>query len=217
MALLALVMPPAHAAALLVVPSLLTNIWQSRPYSEAGPPWRALRSMPAGIVLGTLGTAWVLGAPAGAWAEVALGVALVAFAGWSLVGAQARVRPSSTGWISPLIGVLTGVATAATGVFVMPAVPYLQALGLRRAALMQAMGISFTVSTAALAAGLHMNGQYAPAQLGMSALLLVPALAGMAIGQAIAGRLSQAVFKRCLMASLALLGLHMIVRELWLS
>ena len=52
------------------------------------------------------------------------------------------------------MGAATGAITAATGVFVVPAVPYLQTLGLQRDALVQAMGLCFTVSTLALGAGL---------------------------------------------------------------
>jgi hypothetical protein len=48
--------------------------------------------------------------------------------------------------------------TAATGVFVIPAVPYLQALGFDREELMKALGLSFTVSTVALAWSLAGSG-----------------------------------------------------------
>ena len=62
------------------------------------------------------------------------------------------------GRLSPFVGALTGLVTAATGVFVIPAVPYLQALGLQRDMLVQALGLSFTVSTLALAGGLAQDG-----------------------------------------------------------
>ncbi|ADO41828.1 conserved hypothetical protein [Ketogulonicigenium vulgare Y25] len=53
-----------------------------------------------------------------------------------------------------MIGAMTGVVTGATGVFMIPSVPYLQALGLTKDWLVQALGLSFTVSTLALAVGL---------------------------------------------------------------
>jgi hypothetical protein len=43
----------------------------------------------------------------------------------------------------PLVGVITGAITATTGVFVMPAVPYL-AIGLEKEDLVGALGLSFT-------------------------------------------------------------------------
>src|SRR3546814_5359652 len=42
MALLALFMPPAPAAALLVVPSLITNLWQARPIHTLAPLLRRI-------------------------------------------------------------------------------------------------------------------------------------------------------------------------------
>lgn len=214
MALLALLMPPAHAAALLIVPSLITNVWQIRPWSTLGPMLVRLAPMQAGVCLGTLGGAWMWGAPAGAWATISLGIALIAYAVWGLAGARMSVAASSEVWLGPLAGFLTGLVSAATGVFVIPAVPYLQALGLQRDELIQAMGISFTVSTLALATGLYFNAGYSGAEFGASLLMLVPALGGMYAGQALRRKLSPSLFRLCFLASLAALGAYMIVRAL---
>lgn len=215
MALLALVMPPAQAAALLILPSLVTNVWQTRPWATLRPLLNHLAGMQAGVVAGTLGGAWLLGAPAGAWAMQALGAALAVYGVWGLSGAQLpRVPAAAQRVLGPLVGAATGLVTAATGVFVIPAVPYLQALGLTRDELVQAMGLSFTVSTVALAAGLALNGQYPAAALGGSALMLLPALAGMQIGQWLRQRLSPQRFRLCFMGALALLGAWMVGRTL---
>ncbi|MBS0453893.1 MAG: sulfite exporter TauE/SafE family protein [Proteobacteria bacterium] len=214
MALLASMMNPAEAAALLVVPSFITNVWQLQ-------PWRSLRDvswrmapMQVGVVVGTLGGAWVIGAPVGAWAVVCLGAMLIVYAAWVLAGARLSVAPGSERWLGPVVGASTGLVTAATGVFVVPAVPYLQALGLQKEALIQAMGLSFTVSTVALAAGLCLNGHFPSATVGASLLMLLPALAGMALGTRLRQRISQDRFRKCFLASLLLLGSYMIVREM---
>ncbi|GHG92502.1 sulfite exporter TauE/SafE family protein [Comamonas sp. JC664] len=214
MALLALLMSPAQAAALLIVPSLVTNVWQLRPWGSLGPMSRRLAPMQAGTCVGTLAGAWVLGAPVGAWATVSLGVALMAYAAWGLSGARFKVGLRAEQRVGPWVGVATGLVTAATGVFVIPAVPYLQALGFDRDELLQAMGISFTVSTVALAAGLSLNAGYSSAALGMSLVMLLPALVGMQAGQWLRQKLSPTVFRKCFMASLVLLGAHMVGREL---
>ncbi len=214
MALLALFMPPAQAAALLVVPSLVTNVMQLRPWVTLGALSRRLGGMQAGVVAGTLAGAAVLGAPAGAWARVLLGIVLVAYAVWGLAGAKVAVPLRAERWLGPAAGAVTGLITAATGVFVIPAVPYLQALGLKRDELVQAMGLSFTVSTLALAAGLAWNASYPVTTAGESLLMLLPALAGMAAGQGLRTMLPPAAFRVCLLGSLAALGGHMIAREM---
>ncbi len=54
MGLLGLAMPPAYAAALLLVPSLVTNVWQLLAGPRFGALFRRLWGMILGIVAGTL-------------------------------------------------------------------------------------------------------------------------------------------------------------------
>ena len=117
-------------------------------------------------------------------------------------------------WLSPLIGGLTGLVTGATGVFVIPAVPYLQALGLSCDDLVQALGLSFTVSTVVLAVGLGAHGAFAGQTLGLSLAALAPALVGMWAGQKLRSRISPAAFRRVFLAFLLVLGAQMVVRPL---
>ncbi len=212
MALLALWMPPAQAAALLIVPSLATNLWQMRPWRGVPALLRQHAGLQIGICAGTWAGAWWFGAPQGPGARAALGAALAAYAGWSLAGARLPPVPGRhRRWLGCVVGAATGAITAATGVFVVPAVPYLQALGLQRDALVQAMGLCFTVSTLALGAGLASQASLPPPVLAGSLVLLLPAIAGMALGSRLRSRLSPDAFRKCLMAGLLALGLGMLL------
>ena len=113
------------------------------------------------------------------------------------------------------MGGLTGVITGATGVFVIPAVPWLQALGFRRDELVQALGLSFTLSTLALAAGLALHDGWHDDAWLLSALALLPALLGMWLGQRIRSRLSPQRFRQCFLLFLLALGIELIARG-WL-
>ena len=81
---------------------------------------------------------------------VGLGLALLLCATPGLLHWRPRVRPAHERWLAPIVGLATGLVTAATGVFVIPAVPYLHALGMEKETLVRALGISFLVSTIAL-------------------------------------------------------------------
>jgi len=211
MGLLGLAMPPAQAAALLIVPSTLTNLWQLAAGGHLLALLRRLRPMLAMIFIGTLlGSAW-LGIDSGPWAVHALGAALLVYAMYGLVGPDLRLAPSREGWLGPLCGLVTGIVTAATGVFVMPAVPYLQSLGLSRDQMIQALGLSFTVSTVALALGLAGQDALGGQALGASLLMLAPALLGMLAGQWLRQRISPALFKRCFFIGMAVLGGHLLI------
>ncbi|MDD1961173.1 MAG: sulfite exporter TauE/SafE family protein [Pseudomonas capeferrum] len=211
MGLLGLAMPPAQAAALLIVPSTLTNLWQLAAGGHLPALLRRLGPMLAMIFVGTLaGSAW-LGINSGPWAVHALGAALVAYAVYGLIGPGLSVAHRREWWLGPICGLVTGVVTAATGVFVMPAVPYLQSLGLNRDEMIQALGLAFTVSTVALALGLAGQDALGGQALGASLLMLAPALVGMLAGQWLRQRISAALFKRCFFIGLVVLGGHLLI------
>lgn len=207
MSLLALVLKPVEAAALLVVPSLLTNVWQLMAGSPVYPIWQRFWPMMVGICAGTLAGSAIL--PISAAATTTLGVALVLYAALGLTGIRWHTKGASASWLSPVIGVATGMLTAATGVFVLPAVPYLQSLGLKKEDLIQAMGLSFTVSTAMLAIALAAQGAWEPTVAGFSFLAQLPAMLGMLIGNWLRKRMQPELFRRYFLVTLLLLGGHM--------
>jgi uncharacterized protein len=124
------------------------------------------------------------------------------------------VAPAAEWWLAPLISALTGLVTAATGVFVIPAVPYLGSLNLDKEDMIQALGLSFTVSTIALAASLAAGGAFALGDIGASILALAPALLGMAAGGAMRGRFSEQTFRRVFFGGLLVLGAHLASRAM---
>ena len=217
MALLALFMPPAQAAALLLLPSLVTNVVQMRPVNTLPLLLKRLGGMQLGIMAGTLGGMAIWGGVGGLpGARMALGLALVVYGFWGLCGPQWLVPERHQAWSGLVVGFVTGGITALTGVFVVPAVAFLQSLGLARQALMQAMGLCFTVSTVALGLGMRWFGKEGAVSGGLglglvvSGLMLIPALAGMHWGEVLREKLSPVRFKKVLMGSLMVLGVYML-------
>ena len=104
--------------------------------------------------------------------------------------------------------------TAATGVFVIPAVPYLQAIGLEKEDLVQALGLSFTVSTLALAFNVSKAGAFNLSIAGATIGALVMASIGMWVGTALRQGLEPAVFRRWFFIGLLLLGIYLAARSL---
>jgi uncharacterized membrane protein YfcA len=210
MGLLALFLAPAEAAALLLLPSLVTNFVQVGVAPGLAALLRLMGPLLLGTTAGTLAGFALWGGVGGRGAEAALGVALLAYAGLGLTGWRPRL-PRGAGGVA---GAATGLVTAATGVFILPAVPWLQSQGLAKDALVRAMGIAFTVSTLALGVGLAGIGRLPVVAVGGSALALGPALAGLWLGGLLRGRLSEAGFRRALFLGLAALGAHALWRGL---
>lgn len=190
-------------------------IWQLLAGPALAQIVRRLWLMMTGIIIGTLAGSSLLIGLNPRWSALALGAALIVYAGYALCSPVFQVSGRVEKWLSPLMGGLTGVITGATGVFVIPAVPWLQALGFRRDELVQALGLSFTLSTLALAAGLALHDGWHDDAWLLSALALLPALLGMWLGQRIRSRLSPQRFRQGFLLFLLALGIELIARG-WL-
>ncbi len=211
MGLLGVAMLPAQAAALLLIPTTFTNLWQLGAGGHLRGLFKRLWPLLIAIVIGTAFGSYVLGMGGAHAMGRALGGALFIYALCGLFLPALKVPPHAEPWLGPLCGLITGLITSATGVFVIPAVPYIQALGLDRNQLVQALGLSFTVSSLALGAGLFWNGALGGAELSASLLALAPALVGIMLGQWLRQRISAGLFKRVFFIGMGLLGLHLLI------
>ncbi len=215
MGVLGALISPLAAASLLIVPSFVTNVWQLFAGPSFGGLLRRLWPMMVAISVGTLlGSRWIASGDTGVTTTV-LGISLIVYCTYTLFARQLSVPRHVESWLSPLIGGVTGIVTGGTGVFVIPAVPYLQALRLSKDDLVQALGLSFTVSTIALAIGLRAQGAFQSDYLTLSALAVIPSLVGMWAGQCVRNRISPAAFRVGFLVCLLLLGCEMATRRLF--
>jgi hypothetical protein len=214
MSLLGLWLAPVQATALLVAPSLATNVAQCR-----GPHLRFLarRLWPGWLAIVAV-TVFMPGLePAGvsSAANRWLGAVLVAYGVWGLWRPALPDLSRHGRWAATLAGAVTGVVTSHTSVFVVPWVPYLQSLRLDKEAMVQALGLSFTVATLALAVRLQVS-QPAPAWSGSMGVAvwgaLVGAFAGLKVGELWRAQLAGATFQKALFLVFVALGAANLVR-----
>ncbi|MEI9985116.1 MAG: hypothetical protein WDN69_19130 [Aliidongia sp.] len=118
-------MAPAEAASLLAIPAIVTQCLATRDRAALGTLVRRFWPLLAGICAGTVIAAWL--------SAISLLVARVRRWGRRLCSmrrgragprATARAGPRLEPVLAPLIGTASGLVTAATGVFVVPAVPF---------------------------------------------------------------------------------------------
>jgi uncharacterized membrane protein YfcA len=212
MGFLGLLMAVPQAASLLTLPSLVTNLWQAFGGGALRMLMRRLGTFQVAIAGGVALSALLPAFPDHV-SRLLLGACLLAYgvlgaAGWRLAATSTRTQLMA----GPLVGAATGVITGLTGVFVLPAVPYLQTLGLDRHQFAQALGLSFTTSTIALAGLLFVRGDMHLSASLHSALALPPALAGMWVGQRIRDALREPAFRKCFFFGMAGLGGWLLLR-----
>ena len=208
--LLSIAMPPAQAAQLMVLPALATNFWQMMAGPALGELLRRLAGFIVAVFLGTFATIGFM--TTSALASAVLGAVLAAYGAYGLWGRRYHIEAQAERRLSPLVGLLTGMLSGATGVFVIPTMPYLTSLRLNAEELVQAVGIVAFVCPLALGVALAVRGQYPAAAAGASFLALLPALAAMYVGMRIRRRLPAATFMRWFFTALIALGGYMFFR-----
>lgn len=214
MGLLTIFMSPFQAATLLIVPSLLTNFWQLFAEGHVLQLIRRFWLLLTGIIIGSVWSIFPTLGHVEFHSEALLGGMLALY---GLYGLYARTMPDLSRhetWLSPMMGYLGGALTVATGVIVIPVVPYLQTLHLKRDDLVQALGLVFTTSTVCLAIFLHQNPvEDIPTDYTMSAIALLPALIGMWFGKKIRYRIPEQKFRTVFFIGLMVLGSYMMLHQ----
>lgn len=211
MSLLGLWMAAPQAAALLVAPSLATNLAQCQ-----GPHGRTLmrRLWPMWLALAA---ATVFGPGLGHGSDLTarrlLGIALVLYGLWGLWRPTWPAIAGRSPWLGTAAGMLTGLVTASTAVFVLPMVPYLQALRLEKDEMVQALGLSFGVATLALAARLGWGSGLGTWLTPGTLWALAAAFAGLWLGSRWRARLSGPAFQRSLFLIFIGLGLANLLKS----
>lgn len=213
MGLLGLVMAPAQAAAILAIPSIVTNTWQL----FSGPSFTALLKRLWSLLLCICFGVWsgfgLMSPDKAEFATFALGAVLVIYSLLGLFRVQFSVRPSLEKWLSPVMGFTTGLVAAATGIFVVPGIIYVQAMGLGRDDFIQAMGLIFSISTFALTVNLFRDGLMQISILPISLMALVAAAAGMTIGTLLRKRTKPEVFRTVFFWGMLFLGAHLALHK----
>ena len=215
MALLTLLMSPFQAATLLIIPSLVTNIWQLFAEGHVLRLIRRFWSLLLGIIVGTIWSVFPTLGQGEFQSEILLGGMLALYGAYGLFAKNMPNLAPHEKWLSPIIGYLGGALTVATGVIVIPVVPFLQSLHLKRDDLVQSLGLAFTVSTVCLAIYLYLNPvDQMNIDWKMSLIALIPALIGMWFGTKIRYRIPEQKFRKLFFLGLVLFGSYMVLHQL---
>ncbi|BDG74238.1 sulfite exporter TauE/SafE family protein [Roseomonas fluvialis] len=212
-ALLALVRPLPEAMALMLVPSIATNLWQAFAGGQLRVVAPRLGLFLACAAVATFAAAGVLARADALVLSGLLGVVLVASAALALAAPGLPVpAPRTERWLGPVMGLASGAIAGLTGSFLVPAAQWLQAIRLPREQFVQGFGLGVVAAHGALAAALAGGGML-PAGVGLASVAgVLPAFAGMEAGRWLRSRLDEAAFRRVVQVALGVLGAWLVVR-----
>lgn len=214
LALLATTIGLKEAIGLLIIPGIVTNVWQALAGGAFVPIVRRLWGLLAASVAGIWFGVGVLSTADTRLLVAVFGVMLFVYSAFSLARPQIPAPSRHESWLSPLMGLSAGFVFGMTGSYMVPGVLYIQALGLTRDMFVQALGVVFCLIMVTL--GLFMSqNQLIPGDTAlMSAAGLVPTALGMVIGRRGRQRMSEQLFRKALFVALCIAGLYMIARSL---
>ena len=200
------------AMAVVLLPALSTNVAVALTTGHLAETVRRFRTlyvaMVPGIALGLALLVWI----SASVAVKALGALIVAYVAWTQLRPQTQLSRAAARHLQLPVGFLNGVLTGLTGSQVMPLFPYMMSLDLDAARLVQAINFAVLVCSLILAAGLAAAGIMTGRLLGMSALAVLPALAGVEVGARLRGFIPADGFRRLVLMVLLLIGASMLVR-----
>ena len=201
------------ALAVLVVPTLATNLWQAVSGPHFTAIWRRLWLYFLSAAFGILITSRFLTVVDVSWLTALLGAVLSVFAVSQLYKVTISVPTKAERPLALVLGTINGGLTGLTGSFMVPSVLFMQALGFPKDKLIQAMGVFFGLSTLMLSISLGANDLFDRDNLKMSVLALLPAFAGLYAGRWIRSRINERVFQKTFLLSLLALGVYLVWRS----
>ena len=196
-----------NAISLLLIPSLVTNLWQAGSGGELFTIlirlWPLIITASMMVWFGSI----ALTSVSLSYLSALLGVLLIIYSTFSLFGLRFEVKTKNEWWLAPFIGLINGVLTGMTGIFVVPCVFYFQAIGFRKDTLIQSMGVLITALTLMLIVSLKTKNILTLELSGWAAFAIIPAITGVFFGQRIRKRISEAIFKKFFFSCLIMLGI----------
>ncbi|GHD56831.1 membrane protein [Thalassobaculum fulvum] len=200
------------AVGILIVPLLVTNLWQVLQVGGFGTLARrfGVLNLAAGIGL-WIGTE-ILFSVDPRWMRIGLGVLLIANAAFQFSGRIPTIPRSGEARLAVPIGLVSGVVGGTTGSQGIVIAVYLASLNLTRDEYVQGVGLSFFLTGLVWAAAIAANGGITAETLPLSAVALAVALAAMAAGTRLRRHLPQARFRQAVFLAMALIGANLIRR-----
>lgn len=197
---------------LLVIPGIITNGWQALSGGSFLPLTRRLGTLLLSALVGIWFGTKILSLANPALLTGVLGALLFAYSVISLTLPQIS-PPGRKEWLlSPLMGAAGGLSFGMTGVFMVPGVLYIQALGLPRDLFVQALGIAFSFIMIALGLFMSHNRILPQEILLLSVGALVPMSLGMLLGRQIRHRVTEQFFRKLLFVALSIAGFYLVLR-----
>lgn len=211
------IMPAEIAIAALILPSLVTNLWQSL-RNGLGEAWGSLQKywrLNAALLIAIYAFAQLVTIISDHTLFLVLGIGVTLFSGIQISGWIPDIAPKTGRRLEPLIGLVSGFFGGLSGVWGPPIILYLLSQNLPKPEAVRVLGISFLVGAIVLSGAHIQSGLLGPVTLPLSLWMILPATIGMALGYRLQDRMDQAKFRKATLIVLMIAGLNLLRRGLF--
>ncbi|MGL4319552.1 MAG: sulfite exporter TauE/SafE family protein [Paracoccaceae bacterium] len=210
------ILPPEAALAALILPTLFTNVVQAfrhglRAFWATVVGWR--RYLGVTVVALVISAQFVDAIPQG-WFLFALGLPITLFALVRLLGVPLAVKGANRGRLEIGSAMVGGLYGGVSGVWGPPLMVYLISIGAAKAETVRVQGVVFLIGAFVLLGAHLQSGVLNAITLPFSAILALPALAGLWLGTVVQDRLDQDRFSKWTQVLLILTGLNLMRRAI---
>ncbi|MFV2003356.1 MAG: sulfite exporter TauE/SafE family protein [Paracoccaceae bacterium] len=205
---------PEVALAALILPTVLSNVWQALRGGLLA-AWQSVltfRLFIAVLLVFIALSAQLVRQIPSAWLSLILGIPVTLFALTQLLGWRLRLHEGTKRRTEVLIGAMAGITGGLSGVWGPPTVAYLTATDTPKVDQIRVQGVVYGSGAVVLFFAHLKSGVLNAQTLPLSLWLLIPALIGMAVGIRVQDRLDQELFRRATLAVLVIAGLNLIRR-----
>ena len=210
---MAIVVEPAFAAAVTLIPVVATNFLQALDGRLLIPVLRRFGILLVTLFVGVLaGSQLLVGLPPHVSALV-IGVSVVVLSPLALLSHRFSVSNQHERTLNPAVGGVLGVLGGATVIFT-PALIYLAMLRLEKNLHVTAAAVMAICAMVPLYLGLGFSSALNWETVRFSVVLLAPTMLGYLTGRALRSHISQTTFQLILTASLVLIGIGLIHKGL---
>jgi len=208
-------MSPELALAGLILPTIVSNVWQAlRQGLEAA--LESIRSFKVFLLVGGVvlaGSAQLVTVLSQSVLFLIIGIPVTMFAVMQMLGWRFSLR-ERTWQFDTGVGAFTGFIGGLSGVWGPPTVAYLTAVNTPKAEQVRVQGTIYGLGAVLLFFAHLKSGVLTSQTLQVSALLVPPAMVGIAIGFRVQDRVNQSVFRNVTLAVLCIAGVNLIRKGL---
>jgi len=207
---------PLITFAILIIPILVTNLWQAATSHNWTEPirrfWPMIVCFIASLLIGvelvvSLDTSVLL---------IVLGLSVVIFAASNLIKPRAvALSPATERWAGPVAGILGGILGGLTTIWGPPMMMLFVMLKLDKNTWVQTVGLIWFIGSVPLALAYWNNGILNTETAPVSLFACVPGMIGIWFGEALRRRINQETFRKVMLLALFVIGLNLIRRAIF--